>query len=108
MTERSDVKRWLIYPENKHKEAWDLFMTVILLYTCISTPYNIAFITKMDTTGIIIGGIIDFLFLIDIIVIFNTGYYNADMVLVDDRRKICKNYLKGWFTVDFFAIVPFD
>lgn len=108
MTERHDTKGCLIYPENKHKEAWDLFMTVILLFTCISTPYNIAFIKKEDTPTVIIGAVIDFLFFIDIIIIFNSCYYNIDMVLVENRKKIVKNYLKGWFAVDFFAIVPFD
>lgn len=98
----------MIYPENKRKEYWDLFMTIILLFTCITTPYNIAFIKEEDTPTIVIGTVIDVLFFFDIIVIFNSAYYNMDMVLVDNRKKIVKNYLKGWFTVDFFAIVPFD
>jgi hypothetical protein len=44
----------------------------------------------------------------DIIIIFNSAYYDLDMNLIDDRKKIVKNYLKGWFAVDFLAIIPFD
>lgn len=51
---------------------------------------------------------IDFLFFIDIILIFNTAFYNEEMDLIDDRKKIFKSYIKGWFLIDFLAIVPFD
>jgi hypothetical protein len=68
------------------------------------TPYNIAF--QVEET--MINSLIDLLFLLDMIVVFNATYYDADLVLIDDRKKICCTYLKGWFTVDLLAIVPFD
>jgi hypothetical protein len=43
MTERKNRKTCLVYPEDKFKNIWDLFMTVVLLVTCISTPLDIAF-----------------------------------------------------------------
>lgn len=79
-------------------------MTFVLLGTCVMTPYNIAF--QMEET--FIATIIDLLFLIDMIVVFNTTYYDSDIVLIDCRKKICCQYLKGWFTIDLFAILPFD
>ena len=30
------------------------------------------------------------------------------MKIIDDRKKIAKNYLEGWFTVDLLAITPFE
>jgi len=27
---------------------------------------------------------------------------------VDNRKEICCNYLKGWFSIDILAIMPFD
>ena len=33
----------IIYPENRNKEIWDLFMTIVLLTTCVLTPLDIAF-----------------------------------------------------------------
>lgn len=52
--------------------------------------------------------IIDFMFLLDIIIIFNTAYYTDDYDLIDSRKEIACNYLNGWFSIDFIAIIPFD
>lgn len=51
---------------------------------------------------------VDILFGIDIIVIFNTAYYDLEVELIDDRKEIAKFYLSGWFTIDLLAIIPFD
>ena len=46
-------------------------------------------------------------FLIDIIINFNTGYRDHDVVVVD-RALIAQNYIFGWFIVDLIATIPFD
>jgi hypothetical protein len=100
----------LIYPEDKKKGYWDLWMTIILLLTCFSTPLTIAF-TDTEKQSIFddpLNFTIDFFFLLDIIVIFNSAYYTENMDLVSDRKKIAKHYLTGWFIIDFLAILPFD
>ena len=51
---------------------------------------------------------IDFMFLVDIIIIFNTGIYDDYLRIIESRKLIAKKYLKGWFTIDLVAIVPFD
>ena len=28
--------------------------------------------------------------------------------MIDDRITICKNYLSGWFLIDFLSILPFE
>ena len=63
-------------------------MTLVLLITCFSTPYIIAF---GDMDGANIGNMvfeytIDILFFLDILVIFNTVYYTDDFELVDSRK----------------------
>ena len=98
----------MIYPDNDYKEGWDLFMALVLIFTCTMTPYTIAFHTVEDFATKVINSTIDILFLIDMIVIFNTAIYNENMRFVTDRKKIAKNYLMGWFTIDLLAIVPFD
>jgi hypothetical protein len=50
----------------------------------------------------------DFLFLIDVIIIFNTAFYNDNMQLKDDRATLAKRYITSWFFVDILAIIPFD
>lgn len=108
MTARKNEKCCLIYPENKYKSWWDLFMTLVLLVTCIATPYTIAFVSDEPPALVITNGVIDALFLMDMILMFVSVYYDDEMKLIDDRKRIAKNYLQGWFTVDLLAIVPFD
>ena len=51
---------------------------------------------------------LDVLFFVDIIVNFNSCYYQDDVDLIDDRATITKNYLTGWFLLDLVAIIPID
>jgi hypothetical protein len=51
---------------------------------------------------------IDVSFLLDIIVTFNTAFYDQDNDLIDDRHTIAQSYLFGWFTIDLVAIIPFE
>jgi hypothetical protein len=110
MTKRESYKDWVIYPENRQKGAWDLFMTFVLIFTCVMTPLSIAFndIDKTEPESNTLDYIIDLLFGIDIIVIFNTAYYNDDNEIIDCRKQIACSYLKGWFIIDLLAIIPFD
>jgi len=48
------------------------------------------------------------LFLIDIIVTFNTAFYTESLEIIDDRRQIAKAYVKSWFFPDLIAILPLD
>jgi len=73
------------------------------------TPYNIAFYSGNEPPTLAYTVIaIDFLFLSDIIVIFNTAFYNDEMEIITCKKMIAKNYISGWFTVDLLAIIPFD
>ena len=105
----------LIYPDNPRKAQWDLMMMIVLMATCIVTPLNIAFTyEEKDTDEVQMNGskifeyCLDFLFFIDIFVNFNSCYYEDDVDLIEDRKEITCNYLKGWFLVDFVAIIPID
>mmetsp|Transcript_24636 Transcript_24636/g.38290 ORF Transcript_24636/g.38290 Transcript_24636/m.38290 type:complete len:163 (+) Transcript_24636:1102-1590(+) len=52
--------------------------------------------------------VLDILFAVDIMIIFCTAYYDDEVKLIDDRKVISKNYLRGWFFIDLFAIIPFE
>lgn len=56
--------------------GWDLLISVILLVTCFITPFNLAFSEEVDKVKLYVAFnySIDFLFLIDIIINFNTAY----------------------------------
>lgn len=106
MTHRKNRKMFMVYPEDRIKGSWDLFITLVLLFTCIMTPLDIAFSKAGESN--LLSDITDLFFLIDIIIIFNSAYYDDDMDIIDHRGKICVSYLSGWFLIDFMAIVPFE
>ena len=79
------------------------------MITCFITPYRIAFgsIYEEPLGWQLLSYTIDFLFLIDIFVIFNSAFYDEEFLIVEDRKVIAKAYLHSWFLVDLCAIIPF-
>lgn len=57
----------------------------MLILTCFVTPIRLAFYTKDELIWDVINYIIDFLFLADIIIIFNTAYYDEDYHLIENK-----------------------
>ncbi len=90
---------------------WDLFVIILALYNSFSIPFEVAFEPPvMETTGFtVLNNIIDFCFLLDLIINFRTTYY--DPVSGDEifnKKLIAKNYLKGRFMIDFLSTIPLD
>lgn len=100
----------MFYPNSNLLGFWDLFMAVVLIVSCMTTPIGVAFPQTDESTlrWSIYMQIIDSLFMLDILIIFNTAYQLDDLTIIDCRKKIAKNYLTGWFTVDVLAVLPFD
>ena len=44
MRRRTNRKPFLFYPEDQGKGNWDLFITLVLIFSCLQTPYRISFI----------------------------------------------------------------
>ena len=107
MTKREDAKSFIIYPENSSKASWDLFMAIVLVFTCVVTPLHICF-GEGGNAWKVTNYTVDFLFLVDMVLIFLTAYHTEDFVLVDDHKTIACEYLQGWFLIDALAIIPFD
>ena len=105
---RHNKKFMIIYPESTLKTKWDIFIAVVLITSCMLTPIELAFFMNKTDSWNITNIIIDIMFLLDILIIFNTAYYDDDFKLIEDRVLIAKDYVTGWFTVDVIAIVPFD
>ena len=90
---------------------WDIFMSLILLLSCVITPLEIAFGGSIhdDINKLLaVDYITDVFFFIDIIVIFNTAYMTSNFYLIDDRKQIALTYLKSWFIIDLISCSPVD
>ena len=89
MYERKEKKYLILYPEDPAKKYWDFYITIILLISCVLTPLRIGFEDQDSQSEpmewIIINGFIDICFLLDMVVVFNSAYYNSEYVIVEDR-----------------------
>ena len=105
---RHKRKSCMFYPEDNFKSNWDLAISIILIFTCLVFPVRIAFVEEDDSLWKAINLTIDTLFFMDIIATFNNAYYDEDYQIVTNRKLIASKYLRSWFVIDLFAVVPFD
>jgi hypothetical protein len=39
---------------------------------------------------------------------FFSAYYDGEVAVIDDRRKIAKDYLFSWWLIDTVSVFPFE
>ena len=44
--------------------------------------------------------------MIDIVLVFNSAYYDKKFKIVCDKKQIAKDYLGSWFVIDFLSCIP--
>jgi hypothetical protein len=81
-------KPWIIYPDNKWKSQWDLIMTVLVIVTCIFTPYAMAFIKESSTEMTVFEQLMNLFFLVDMILVFYSAYLDSDFNTIDSHKVI--------------------
>ena len=112
MKERDNKKKYLLYPEDRIKNTWEVIISLSLMIACTTTPVYIAFhetdLSGELTSWEILNIVLDCIFGIDIIVMFFSAFHDDEFHLIDELKPIAMNYLRGWFLIDFLAIFPFD
>lgn len=101
----------MVYPGNNYKELyWDVFQSILLLVTCVLTPFTLAFSDELaDVVWYSsMNAAIDSCFALDIILNFNLAYQDEAYAVVDDRWLVAKGYFRTWFLIDFLAVLPFE
>ena len=80
------------------------------VFNSFSIPLKVSFDPQsMNTTFFeTFNWFVDFIFLMDIIITFRTGFMNYQGIEIIEPCKIAKSYLKGQFIIDFFATIPID
>lgn len=94
----------------KFRMRWDLFVILLVIYNCISIPFDVSFGRLWDHLVMdMIDSMIDIVFFLDIIITFFTTYLNQKTGrVVYSLKKIATNYLLSRFWVDLAASVPFE
>lgn len=88
--------------------SWDIFILGLLLYISMALPYNIGFVVENSETQNYVDRVIDWLFMLDVVLNFRTGYNTQLGIEVLDSRLVAIRYLKSWFALDVLSSVPVD
>jgi potassium voltage-gated channel Eag-related subfamily H protein 7 len=105
-----------IDPHNPFMKKWDPYMTFLLLYTALVTPYEVGFLASPETwperwaDGLwVFNQIVNISFLVDLVFNFFLAYTDPETgISVNSQKAIIRHYLSFWFWIDFASIVPFD
>lgn len=87
----------ILPPTSFRRNIWDWLLILLVVVSCIQIPFVLVFSLpdQVVTDLAIFDWIVDVIFYIDIVLIFNTSYY-VDEELVSSRREIIRHYLLGW------------
>jgi hypothetical protein len=110
---QQNTSRLVIMPNGRFMFVWNLLVILLLLYSCLYVPVEVAFLEfKQGSAGSYVDKTfnitIDVLFFVDIIVNFLQAYEIHDSSFEIRLGKIAKNYLFGWFFIDLVACIPVD
>lgn len=108
MDDSTHRKKWILYPDMKLHNAWQVLISVLVLYECTLNPFRIAF-NKEDTPFFhYFNDFITVMFFTDIVINFRTAYYDSQDQLVDKPKILAFNYMFSWFLIDLVATIPFE
>jgi hypothetical protein len=96
---------YAVRPDRKERLAWDFYILVLVIYSSITGPYTAAFVGDQEMSFFEI--LCDFSFYVDMVFSFWTGF-DKGFEVVMEKKAIVKNYLFGWFFIDFIATINWD
>ncbi|KAG3003710.1 hypothetical protein PC119_g15860 [Phytophthora cactorum] len=100
-----------INPFHWSKLMWDIVTSTLLLYCAIAVPYEAAFLgVDGDTLSPGMDILVEIIFTLDIIINLRTAVVvdlrGEGHTAVLERRARWREYLRGWFWMDFLSALP--
>jgi hypothetical protein len=103
-----DFPKYLIHPESRFKQIWNLCICFLLLYTALIMPYRVAFMENVYwDSWTTLETIMDFLFIFDIFINLFSSYPTSEGHYEIRLYVIMWKYIKSWMILDIFASIPF-
>lgn len=105
-----------IDPHTKFMKRWDPYMTLLLLYTALVTPYEVAFLGSPSTWEErirdplwVFNQAVNISFAVDLFFNLFLSYMDETTgIMVNSSTAIVKHYMSFWFWIDLASIIPFD
>eukprot|EP01084_Bolivina_argentea_P029704 55151_1 len=97
-----------LHPVGPFRCVWDMIVMSLLVYTSIEIPFTMAF--GQSTYIFYIGLFVDAILFIDILLNFHTAYFDKydNLILITNKKYICKKYFRTWFVIDFVTCIPYE
>jgi len=109
--EKNDRGWFMVRVNDPRKTIWDFFIILTAIYNCFSIPLQIAFEPPILETAPFetANNIIDFLFVLDILIAFRTTYYDLETGdEIFQSNLVISAYVKSRFFVDLISTIPID
>jgi len=102
--------RFLLFPDEKIYYYWTTIIIAAICYSATVTPFLVCFMEsdEIPIFWMILGYVIDILFMVDIILNFVTPDFDDEDILIIDTKLLAINYIFGWFIPDLIATLPFE
>ena len=97
----------VILPTHPIKEAWDLFIMVLILYSSVAVPVRYCFDAEAVGLAWYFEVFVSLAFLTDLFITFRTAF-DEDGEWVLDSGRIAQHYLRGWFWIDAPSSIPVE
>lgn len=104
------TENFIIKENSKYKAAFDMWINLLVAYSCFTTIYYVAFENPKNPYIQIFEILVEIFFGIDILSNFFVEYRDTDTYEnVRQVSKIAKRYVfRGPFLIDFVAVFPFS
>ena len=93
-------------PNSKFMMLWNYVIIIGLIYSATVMPYKIALVDEDNISMFIIDTVIDFIFLIDILIQFNKPIIDENGRYNYNRRRVFLHYVGSWFLIDLISSLP--
>jgi len=111
LSEEAPVPWYIIRTDDEWKEKWDLTMIGLVMITCFTIPFDLAYRDALESGFTTALDVLDYILIvffgIDFVLCFFVSEQN-DGVWITSLRETSVLYVKTWFIIDFLAVFPFD
>ena len=95
----------VLNPDGRFRVSWDIFLSLLLVYLAVMVPIEIGFDPSLPIGLIAFNICLDFIFILDILLNFRTGY-SVQKRYVWDKASVAKRYIRTWFLPDLLSSIP--
>ena len=104
-----EMTKFLLKPNSLFVERWDMVTSVALLFTTFVTPFEVGLGLETKVDGLfVINQLVNCIFIFDIGIQFFMPVLDKNGQYIREHKKIAAKYMKGWFPLDVFSVLPFD